>query len=201
MKRQALLFRIMLLTIVLAAIIYDLIPFFYGSPDFRLDNHFSLFTTQSNCSVILVYILILLDKRFTVIRGTSLVYTLMATFGFWLFLGGIQGYASLLGKIVACIRHGGSSALVLADIMLFPSDRKLKFSSVGLWMIYPALFLVYTYIRAPFVHWMPYNFLDPSKVSSPLRLSINIGMLLMVGIVSAIGIIALERARNKIAEH
>jgi hypothetical protein len=201
MKRPALLFRIMLLAIVLAAIIYDLIPLFNGSPDFRLDNHFSLFTTQSNCSVILVYILILLDKKYTVIRGTSLVYTLIAAFGFWLFLGGIQGYPSLLGKIVACIRHGGNSALVLADIMLFPSGRKIKFSSVGLWMIYPALFLVYTYIRAPFVHWMPYNFLDPSKVSSPLQLCINIGMLLIVGIVSAIGIIALERARNKTAEH
>jgi hypothetical protein len=193
LRISALIYRIALLVIVLGAIVYQLIPFFKGSPEFNLGNHFSLYTTQSNCSVLLVYILILINEKFTVFRGASLVYTLIATFGFWVLLGGLQSYPDSVSKIIACIRHGGSSLLVLIDIILFPNNRKLGFKSIGVWMSYPALFLVYSYIRFQFVHWMPYNFLDPSHVSSPLRLLVNICMLLLIGVVFAIGVIVLER--------
>ena len=193
MRKSALLYRIVLLFIVLGAIVYQLIPFFKGSPEFNLGNHFSLYTTQSNCSVLLVYILILINEKFTVIRGASLVYTLIATFGFWVLLGGLQGYPDSVSKIIACIRHGGSSLLVLIDIILFPNNHKLEFKSIGVWMSYPALFLVYSYIRFQFVHWIPYSFLDPTRVSSPLMLFVNICMLLLIGVAFTVGVIALER--------
>ena len=193
LRISTLIYRIALLAIVLGAIVYQLIPLFKGSPEFNLGNHFSLYTTQSNCSVLLVYILILINEKFTVFRGASLVYTLIATFGFWVLLGGLQGYPDSVSKIIACIRHGGSSLLVLIDIILFPNNRKLGFKSIGVWMSYPALFLVFSYIRFHFVHWMPYIFLDPTRVSSPLRLLVNICMLLLIGVVFAIGVIVLER--------
>ena len=101
MRKSALIFRITLLIIVLGAIVYQLIPFFKGTQEFNLGNYFSLYTTQSNCSVLLVYILILFNEKFTVFRGASLVYTLIATFGFWVLLGGLQGYPDSIGKIVA----------------------------------------------------------------------------------------------------
>jgi hypothetical protein len=190
-------YRIALLVIILGAIVYQLIPFFEGSTEFNLGNHFSLYTTQSNCSVLLIYILILINEKFIIFRGASLVYTLIATFGFWVLLGGLQGYPDSVSKIVACIRHGGSSLLVIIDIILFPNDHKLSFKSIGAWMSYPALFLIYSYIRFQFVHWMPYNFLDPTRVSSPLRLFVNICMLLLMGVAFAVGTIALERGLTR----
>ena len=190
-------YRIALLIIVLGAIVYQLIPFFKGSSEFNLGNHFSLYTTQSNCSVLLIYSLILINEKFIVFRGASLVYTLIATFGFWVLLGGLHGYPDSVSKIVACIRHGGSSLLVLIDIILFPNNRKLEFKSIGVWMSYPALFLVYSFIRFQFVHWMPYNFLDPTRVSSPLRLFVNICMLLLIGVAFSVGAIALERGLTR----
>jgi hypothetical protein len=193
LRKPALIYRIALLVIVLGGIVYQLIPFFKGSPEISLGNHFSLYTTQSNCSVLLIYVLILINKKFTVFRGASFVYTLIATFGFWALLGGLQGYSDCLSKIVACIRHGGSSLLIVIDIILFPNNRKPGFKSIGVWMSYPALFLVYSYIRFHFVHWMPYNFIDPTRVSSPPRLFINICMLLLIGVAFAIGVIVLER--------
>jgi hypothetical protein len=62
------------------------------------------------------------------------------------------------------VLHQAGPILFAAWWIAMPSRRRLPFSAIALWFIYPAFWLVmaYRYAAESTIHWYPYPFLDPS---------------------------------------
>lgn len=48
--------------------------------------------------------------------------------------------------------------------LLWPSEKAVSPRRALLWLIFPVLWLIYTFIRAAVIDWYPYPFLNPDKV-------------------------------------
>jgi len=57
--------------------------------------------------------------------------------------------------------HGVMPAAMLADWLLRPPARPIRWAKGLPWLAFPLVYLVYSLIRGPFAHWYPYDFLDP----------------------------------------
>jgi hypothetical protein len=68
------------------------------------------------------------------------------------------------------ILHVVAPLLLVADLLLAPKRRALPWSAVGIIVIYPIVWVVYTLVRGPLMiapatgaaSWYPYPFLDPA---------------------------------------
>jgi hypothetical protein len=71
------------------------------------------------------------------------------------------------------ILHVLAPLLLIADLLFAPKRRALAWSTVGIIVIYPIVWVVYTLVRGPLMiapatgaaSWYPYPFLDPSLQS------------------------------------
>ena len=64
------------------------------------------------------------------------------------------------------------------------------------WLLYPALYCVYSLIRGAFVDWYPYPFIDPLQLGYP-RVFLNIAGLILLFIVMSLLYVAIGRAIAK----
>lgn len=133
-------------------------------------NFFSYFTNLSNIFAAIVFIfsaLYLATHRQPsvtddILRGASVLY--MAITG--------VVYATLLSQYelgltlswVNIVLHYLMPLVVVMDWLYQPQRSKLKIKQLPLWLIFPALYLVYSLIRGPIVQWYPYPFLNPDHV-------------------------------------
>jgi hypothetical protein len=46
--------------------------------------------------------------------------------------------------------------------LLFSPKQRLSWKNALYWQSFPLLFVCYTLLRGPFVHWYPYPFLNPT---------------------------------------
>jgi hypothetical protein len=53
--------------------------------------------------------------------------------------------------------------VIFIDWLAVPPRRPLRWASALWWLVFPLLYLPYTLIRGPIVHWYPYPFLDPRE--------------------------------------
>lgn len=61
--------------------------------------------------------------------------------------------------------HSFSPILSIVYWILFTSKRTIQYQSIPYWLIYPAVYFVYTIIRGNFSGFYPYPFLDLNKIS------------------------------------
>jgi len=61
--------------------------------------------------------------------------------------------------------HSFSPILAIVYWILFTSKRTIQYQSIPYWLIYPAVYFVYTVIRGNFSGFYPYPFLDLNKIS------------------------------------
>lgn len=52
-------------------------------------------------------------------------------------------------------------AFILVDWLAVPPRRRMDYTVVPYWLIFPVVFVTYSLIRGPIVRWYPYPFLDP----------------------------------------
>ncbi|MFV8379425.1 Pr6Pr family membrane protein [Flavobacterium sp. LB3R33] len=65
-----------------------------------------------------------------------------------------------LQKVVDELLHSVIPLLVLLYWVLFVPKKALEFKNIFLWLIFPAVYLVYTLIRGAFFSFYPYPFVD-----------------------------------------
>ncbi|MET0244908.1 MAG: Pr6Pr family membrane protein [Flavitalea sp.] len=75
--------------------------------------------------------------------------------------------------------------LMLIYWIFWVDTRKLHFSNIPAWIIYPFCYLIYSLIRGYFVNWYPYPFLEINKLGI-MPVLINSGLLLLMLIVISV---------------
>ncbi|MGD2103279.1 MAG: Pr6Pr family membrane protein [Acidimicrobiia bacterium] len=137
--------------------------------DLTVVRFFSFFTVLSNTAAVVMLTLLALRPR----RDESA--------GFAVFRGAVTVYMSVTGLVYALILYPTLAdvavpepwidwsihvigPLALALDWLFNAPKAgLGWSAIGWWLIFPAVYLVYSLVRGPIVDWYPYPFLDPDE--------------------------------------
>ncbi|MET9486824.1 Pr6Pr family membrane protein [Nocardia sp. NPDC006630] len=156
-------------------------------------NYFSYFTIQSN--IVGVVVLLVGGLRAPISRGWQLF---RGAGTLYLVITGII-YALLLSNIdVQLGEHWTNTALhrvmpivVLADWLLVPAAIKLSARLIGMWLIYPVLYGVYTLVRGPIVDWYPYPFIDP-RHQGYLEMSWKLALMVVFFAILAAAVVALN---------
>ncbi|HSX01858.1 MAG TPA: Pr6Pr family membrane protein [Candidatus Saccharimonadia bacterium] len=141
--------------------------------DFLGLNFFSYFTIQSNiyCAIMLVMGAALIASNkpygpwFTFLRGgmvinmaiTALVYALLLQHA-------SAAHAGLQWSWQNFIAHQLAPAFVAIEWLVWAPKYQISWRQSFLWLIYPVLWLIYTFIHAAITGWYPYPFLDPALV-------------------------------------
>lgn len=69
-----------------------------------------------------------------------------------------------LAKIADHGLHSFTPIVTLLYWVVFVSPKKVNYTSIPYWLIYPALYFVYTIIHGALTRFYPYPFLDVSKI-------------------------------------
>jgi len=162
--------RLFFATLTVAAIVAQLLYSSQYSISFSLVNFFSFFTILSNVFVTIVFVMsafyLAIGRKSTpaddVLRGASVLYMAVTGIVYTLLLLGTD--VDLTLPWVNLQLHYIMPIVVVVDWLYQPQRNKLTLRSITPWLLFPALYLVYTLVRGPIVGWYPYPFLDPSKV-------------------------------------
>lgn len=160
-------YRLVFGLLVLVAIVYQLI---YSSAkvDFSLANFFSYFTIQSNIIAALVFIKLALkpglasNSRMVWLRGAAALYMVTTGTVYELILAPAEANLQLTLPWVNTVLHQLMPIVAFVDWCLYPAKLSLaKFKAVGLWLLYPLVYVAYTLVRGYHTGWYPYPFLNP----------------------------------------
>lgn len=172
-------------------------------------NFFSFFTIDSNILsvvVLLVGAVLLLQGRgedplwFAVARASVTAY--MATTGivYNTLLRGVEvSEGATLGWSNE-ILHVAGPLVVVVDWLFAPGRRRLEWKHIGLIVVFPIVWAVYTMIRGPFVQdptqavlnpdyvigWYPYPFLNPAN-SELGYVSVGFYVVLIAAVIGGVG--------------
>ncbi len=136
---------------------------------FSVINFFSYFTILSNVFVSIVFVMsayyLAVGRKpkpaEDVLRGASVLYMAVTGIVYAALLSGIEVDLSL--PWVNIQLHYIMPIVVVLDWLLRPQRSKLTMRRIVPWLIFPAIYLVYSLIRGSFVGWYPYPFLDPAQ--------------------------------------
>lgn len=130
-------------------------------------NFFSFFTVLSNTSAVVMLTMLAMRPG----RDESA--------GFAMFRGAVTVYMSVTGLVYALVLFPsltdvavpepwidwsihviGPLTLVL-DWLFHPPKAQLERNAIEWWLMFPAVYFIYSLARGPLVDWYPYPFLDP----------------------------------------
>jgi hypothetical protein len=183
----------------------------------KVVNFFSFFTIQSNLvgavTLAIGAVILLRGGRagvdpqwFAVLRACATTYLVTTGIVYNLLLRGIELPQGTTVAWTNEVLHVAAPILLLLDWLFAPGRRRLSFATVGIIVIYPIVWAVYTMIRGPFVSdeltgatsWYPYPFLNPDT-SANGYLSVAFYVLLIAVVIAAagFGVVAISRARRR----
>jgi hypothetical protein len=136
-------------------------------PTFRAVNFFSYFTVLSN--VLAAVLLGALAARPTLevrrpvplLRGAVTLYMAVTGIVYNVLLAPVAADVSTNLEWVNIVVHVVGPIVVVADYLLDPPAERPTVAEAASWLVFPAVWLVYTMIRGPVADWYPYPFLDP----------------------------------------
>lgn len=166
MKRFGTWYRVLLGILVLVA----LAKLYYDgnkNPAFVPLNFFSYFTNLSNIlgACLFIYCGLRGDVNslaVDLLRGAATVYLATTGIVYNLLLTGEA--VGILNPYANAMVHAIMPLAAVGDWLLFPPKNRLTMKQAWIWLLFPALYLVYTLTRGPIAHWYPYPFLNPDKV-------------------------------------
>ncbi len=127
-------------------------------------HFFSYFTVLSNLLMAGLLVTLGLDrcdpKELDGVRGATALYLLMTGLGFVFLLNGSN--QELLGW-VNIVLHYVAPVVMMLDWLLIRSSRITFYRGLR-WLIFPTLYLIYTYGRGSLLNWYPYTFLNPQVI-------------------------------------
>jgi hypothetical protein len=169
-KRQFLIgARLFFAALNIAAIVTQLLYSSQYVLSFDVVNFFSLFTILSNVFVAVVFVISALQMATgrrpspgdDVLRGASVLYMALTGLVYTTLLANID--VDLTLPWVNLQLHYIMPIVVVLDWLYQPQLSRLNVKRIIPWLMFPALYLVYTLVRGPIVGWYPYPFLDPAK--------------------------------------
>lgn len=180
-----------------------------------ITNFFSFFTIQSNVATAVAFaigaVLLLrggadaVDPRwYGVLRACVTTYMVTTGVVYNLLLRGVElPQGSTLGWSNEVL-HVVVPILALVDWLFAPGRRRLGWGTVGVIVLYPIVWIVYTLIRGPFIFndltgalgWYPYPFLNPLGEGGYGTVALWSALIaVLIGGVG-VGVVAITRARQ-----
>lgn len=165
---------------------------------FRPPNFFSFFTIQSNLFAAAVLFTGGLglarsdERRWNLVRGAAVLYMFTTGVVYGLLLTGYQEALQTHIPWVDTTLHRVIPLVMVADWLLDPPGRPIRFREGLMWTLFPVAYLLYSLVRGPIVDWYPYPFLDPELVGGyagvlAFCVGIAIGILGFVWLVTTVG--------------
>lgn len=146
-------------------------------------NRFSFFTVQSNFIAAATYLIaamaILSRKKmgawFRYLRGGATLYMMVTGIVFALLLRNAAvnpdpGHFNWSNFML----HEFGPSFITVWWLLWPSRLPVTARGSLLWLIFPFLWIIYTFIRASLTGWYPYPFLDPIQSGGTLGVSLYV---------------------------
>lgn len=136
-------------------------------------NLFSYFTIHSAVLFVLAVLLALLHTAaraaepgwLTGLRVMATTYTVVSGIVFGVLLANAELFGHLfLVPLSSQVLHFVLPVCAVADLLLAPGRRRLRWAATWTSTVFPALWAVYTLVRGRLVGWYPYFFLDPALV-------------------------------------
>lgn len=160
---------------------------------FSATNYFSYFTIQSNVLGVIVLLVGGLrdpqSHRWQLFRGATTLYLVITGIVYAVLLANID--VMLTDKWVNTVLHRLMPIVLLVDWLLVSGRLSASARLIGLWLIYPIVYGVYTLIRGPIVDWYPYPFLDP-RHQGYLALSLGLVVLVVVFALLALAVAVVD---------
>jgi hypothetical protein len=160
-------------------------------------NYFSFFTILTNLLVAMVLTQLSLHKRsrdpfFTrpAVQATAAVSIAIVGIVYSLVLRQLWDPEGLQ-KIADIILHDAIPVLYVVYWLWLARSYDLRFRDVPRWLIYPAVYLIYTLIRGAITGRYPYPFLDAGELGYP-RVCLNIIALLGAFLTVGLGLLAVN---------
>ncbi len=130
-------------------------------------NYFTYFTNLSNLIIGTVFIVSAVrllraespSQRDTALRGAAVVYIAFVGIVFNTLLTGAD--LSGINPAVNVILHMVLPIVAMLDWILWPPRNRLPFSVVWWWMIFPAVYAIFSVVRGAFDGVYPYPFFNP----------------------------------------
>ena len=128
-------------------------------------HYFSYFTIDSNLLAAAVF-LILAARRgersnaFENVRGLAVICMTITGVVFSVLLSGTDVDTAI--PWVNNVLHSVMPIVIAVDWLLDPPRMRLSYRQGLTWIVYPAIWLVYTLMKGPIVGKYPYPFLDPA---------------------------------------
>jgi hypothetical protein len=140
-------------------------------PTFDTVNFFSYFTVLSNLGAAIVLGALtvrpdlLATEPFTILRGAVTLYMIITGIVYNVLLAPQQADVSTNLDWVNLVVHVIGPIVVLLDWFVERAPIKPSVGQTATWLIFPAVWLLYTMVRGPLAEWYPYPFLDPDEKS------------------------------------
>ncbi|MFE1596005.1 Pr6Pr family membrane protein [Nocardia sp. NPDC058705] len=164
------------------------------SATFSLTNYLSYFTIESNVLSVIVLLvgggLAPQSQRWQTFRGAVTLYMLITMVVYAILLADVD--VMLTDKWINDVLHRIVPLVLLLDWLFVAMTKRLRptLELVGLWLIFPVAYGVYSLIRGPIVDWYPYPFIDP-RTQGYVSLTIGLVVLLVVFVVLAVAMASL----------
>ncbi|MFC6012635.1 Pr6Pr family membrane protein [Nocardia lasii] len=164
------------------------------SATFSLTNYLSYFTIESNVLSVIVLLvggaLAPQGAHWQTFRGAVTLYMLITMVVYAVLLAEVD--VMLTDRWINDVLHRIVPLVLLLDWLFVPMAARLRATPrlIGLWLIFPVGYGVYTLIRGPIVDWYPYPFIDP-RTQGYGSLTIGLAVLLVVFVVLAVAMAAL----------
>ncbi|WP_410869678.1 Pr6Pr family membrane protein [Nocardia sp. A7] len=164
------------------------------SASFSLTNYLSYFTIESNVLTVIVLLvggtLAPQSQRWHTFRGAVTLYMLITMVVYAVLLADVD--VMLTDKWINDVLHRIIPLVLLLDWLFVAMAKRLRATPelIGLWLIFPVAYGVYSLIRGPIVDWYPYPFIDP-RTQGYVSLTIGLVVLLVVFVVLAVAMASL----------
>lgn len=163
-----------------------------------LSIYFSYFTVLSNILITIVFLSFGIQKK-----ATALAHTLFAPAVLYMTITGIVFWTILRNNHlqtvpwINIVLHGVMPIAALTAWILFTEKRTAPLKNTFLWLLFPVLFVCYTLIRGPFVHWYPYPFLNPETTGGYLKVMMSSVLILTGGWLISLCLLWIQKKRVK----
>jgi hypothetical protein len=172
--------RVVVAISAVVAMVYQLFNLSEGGSDHPAVDFFSFFTIQSNIFGVVILLISVQRSRqgvpssptFDLLRGAAVLYLATTGVVYGLLLNGYQEELQTVIPWVNTIVHRITPLYLVADWLIAPPRSRIEFPRAFKWLIYPAVYLIYSLIRGPIADWYPYPFLDPDRAGGYLGVTL-----------------------------
>jgi len=192
--------RITLGVITVIAVCTQLVSSIHHGRD--IGNFFSFFTIESNilaaCLLIAMGTYTLMkreEKNIAYIRGAVTLYMTMTGIIYMMFLSGNEVALQTTIPVVNFVLHYLIPVVILLDWLIFPPKTPVTFQKSLAWVVFPALYLVYSLVRGAITAWYPYPFINPITNGWPNVIGMSLSI--AVGTIGLIGLLTLRTKKRR----